>query len=134
MANEKIRNAYDYIKTAGLSLLSSGDGPIDWRYAAAIAFQVSEADKERINQPWQPLSEEFARLVKKVEPRIAEFTKLELSGPLGYPVVFDRAEWIVTTIETIKPLVEPVFSRVSDRKSTRLNSSHTDIDRMPSSA
>ena len=31
-------------------------------------------------------------------------------------------------------LLETVFHDVQDRKSTRLNSSHTDISRMPSSA
>ena len=41
----------------------------------------------------------------------------------------DAALW--NTIRRIEPL-DPAF--VSDRKSTRLNSSHTDISRMPSSA
>jgi len=113
MANEKRRAIYNYIKTVGLSLLELGDELIDWRYAAAIAFQVAEADKARIVEPWRPLSEEFSHLVKKVEPLIADFTKLELAQPLGGPVVFDRSEWIVTVIETIKPLVEPVFGRVA---------------------
>lgn len=113
MASEKTRALYDYIKTAGLSLLAPDDGPIDWRYAAAIAFQVAEVDKARINGPWRPLSRDFDRLVKKVEPHIAEFTKLQPAQPLGYPVVFDRAEWIVTAIDTIRPLVEPVFGRMA---------------------
>ena len=37
-------------------------------------------------------------------------------------------------VETVEPEAEPALNPPPDRKSTRLNSSHTDISRMPSSA
>ena len=54
---------------------------------------------------------------------------MRLSGALG-------AKWRTLTRENIVATVDPDVKVVSkvDRKSTRLNSSHTDISRMPSSA
>lgn len=124
-ADARIKYVVDYLKGVGLSLVYPGDELIDWRQAAALAITVSEAEQARIIEPWEPLSEEFARLVKEVEPEIAAFTHLELVKPLGYPVVFDRAEWIVTAIETIKPLVEPVFSSLISAVSGRRSGAKT---------
>ena len=52
----------------------------------------------------------------------------QAAGPEGATLVFDRVEardWIATSLAGLKPV---------DRKSTRLNSSHYQPSRMPSSA
>ena len=41
---------------------------------------------------------------------------------------------VVTLVGTPDEVIEAAFRAVKDRKSTRLNSSHTDISRMPSPA
>ena len=57
-------------------------------------------------------------------PRCALDYQSKISGPL-----FDRIDLHVDV-----PAVKPADLSLPDRKSTRLNSSHTDISRMPSSA
>ena len=42
--------------------------------------------------------------------------------------------WVVTAYLLTSTVSTPLYGKISDRKSTRLNSSHTDISRMPSSA
>ena len=44
------------------------------------------------------------------------------------------ATFLVPILTGLPPTTTLFFSGVGDRKSTRLNSSHTDISRMPSSA
>ena len=74
-------------------------------------------------------------LRRKMIPKGPDTTKLR---PLGIPVVRDRvAQEVIRRL--LAPIFEPQFHDASfgfipDRKSTRLNSSHTDISRMPSSA
>ena len=52
----------------------------------------------------------------------------------GDPGVFAMAAAVFEAVETGDPAWASLDIRVEDRKSTRLNSSHTDISRMPSSA
>ena len=51
-------------------------------------------------------------------------------GKINAPALGYEASWL----ETIPATVWESCAAVGDRKSTRLNSSHTDISRMPSSA
>lgn len=108
-SNNRFSFLLEYLKSVGLSFVAPTDELIDWRQAAAVAFIVADVEHGRIEESWQQISDEFARMVREVEPELAAFTKLEPARPLGYPVIFDRAEWIVTAEETIKPLVEPIF-------------------------
>ena len=55
----------------------------------------------------------------------------DLSGSLGIPGEFNDPSVITALLKVEKACKEKNFT---DRKSTRLNSSHTDISRMPSSA
>ena len=54
------------------------------------------------------------------------FKSLMSHGDIGFAESYIRGEWDSSNLKTILEL--------ADRKSTRLNSSHTDISRMPSSA
>ena len=53
-----------------------------------------------------------------------------IEGDAGAPVELDEVE----KLEEVLPIIWEELSPESDRKSTRLNSSHTDSSRIPSSA
>ena len=52
----------------------------------------------------------------------------------SFNIVFDTRTQIVYLVEACDYKNSRAYRRIADRKSTRLNSSHTDISRMPSSA
>lgn len=111
-SNPNLKSAFEYIRGVGLSFVAPTDEMVDWHHAASIAFTVAEVDRWKIDEPWSLISEEFSGLVKRVEPVITDFTGLEPTRPIGYPVIFDRAEWIVTALDTIKQVVEPILERL----------------------
>ncbi len=111
-ANIKIKNTIDYFKGAGLSLIATQDEIIDWSHAAAIAFVVGDVNRWPIIGSQGEISVEFESYVRELEPKISEFTNMKVEDPLCCPVIFDRAEWIVTAIESIKPLVDPLLEHV----------------------
>ena len=53
---------------------------------------------------------------------------------LGCPKALTDSELILTQLSAEGYQTSKTFQGAEDRKSTRLNSSHTDISRMPSSA
>ena len=57
-----------------------------------------------------------------------------ISMCVGWVVLALFAEGLLRLIGVIPPLLPWLKITLKDRKSTRLNSSHTDISRMPSSA
>ena len=56
------------------------------------------------------------------------------TGTIAYSEKSDFDIWVVHDSELDSKQIEELQARARDRKSTRLNSSHTDISRMPSSA
>ena len=59
---------------------------------------------------------------------ITEFSRTTVTGVTG------PAAQVSTPAPLVPPVAEQTLALSGDRKSTRLNSSHTDISRMPSSA
>ncbi len=100
---------FEYLKAAGLSFAGLDLPTIDWHQAGAIALLVGDTKEAVIKEPIEELNERFHQWLKLVSPAIAEFTGLQLPKPLGQPVLFDRAEWVVTVIDRIRSLLEPLL-------------------------
>jgi coenzyme F420 biosynthesis associated uncharacterized protein len=100
---------FEYLKAAGLSFAGLNLPTIDWHQAGAIALLVGDTKEAVIKEPIEELNERFHQWLKLVSPAIAEFTGLQLPKPLGQPVLFDRAEWVVTVIDRIRSLLEPLL-------------------------
>ena len=90
--------------------------------------------------PRQPAIEVFQQLMAKHgEPalglQLGERITLGELGDLGLAILCcDTLGEALRCAETFYAVITPSFAMTVDRKSTRLNSSHTDISRMPSSA
>lgn len=97
------------IQRFGLTLLSGlDDSFIDWYAASGTAIDI--AGEDGAGAAVEPgVSEEFEAYVDRAAPHVAEFTDLKLLNPLPVPVVFNRSEWIVTTVTNVKPLLESVL-------------------------
>lgn len=108
----RFRKTIEYLKGVSLTLVATNDDVVDWGHAAAIAFTVGDVDKWPIRGSIEDISGEFESLVKSLTPKISEFTNMQVDEPFCCPVIFDRAEWIVTAMESTKPLVEPILERV----------------------
>ena len=87
----------------------------------------------------------FISLIGCVIPRTIEHAKSALAKPPATPSRLDRMSFyqdFVGSIDKAESILKSAKFRIrretnsisADRKSTRLNSSHTDISRMPSSA
>ena len=80
----------------------------------------------------------FYLLGKVLKPNSSEIKTISTSGiiPTGVPAVYGAE--LSISYDDVSPnnprLADATISKLRDRKSTRLNSSHTDISRMPSSA
>jgi coenzyme F420 biosynthesis associated uncharacterized protein len=100
------------IRRLGFGLLEDSDGLVDWRQAAGVAIDYTGEDwAGAFIEP--AVTREFAGYVKRVAPAVADFTGLELSDPLGAPVVFNRSEWAAATAQDIKPLLEALMESVA---------------------
>src|ERR1044072_2483388 len=68
------------------------------------------------------------------QPLVRELVANAAGAEIAAGIVFDTVEakdWVKASLEDLIPVPAGRFV-VQDRKSTRLNSSHTDISRMPS--
>jgi coenzyme F420 biosynthesis associated uncharacterized protein len=99
------------IRRLGFGLFEEGEGLVDWRQVAGVAIDYAGEDwRQALIGP--AVAAEFAGYVKQVAPAVADFTGLELTEPLGPPIVFNRSEWAATTAEDIKPLLEALMASV----------------------
>ena len=125
LANSEQRTTYDGILAdLGVSSLQLGDP------ARGFSFQAEGPLDMRMN----PMSGETAeQVVNHIDEReladvIYELGEERRSRRIARAIVRSRP------IRTTKQLVEVISAAVRDRKSTRLNSSHSLTSRMPSSA
>src|ERR1044072_1472570 len=91
--------------------------------AASLAVQVAATNRPRNTQPAVP---------SPPPPPTRERPAAVLPPPLGEPPPVPKLK--PTPTPTPPEVLDPDSIVRVDRKSTRLNSSHTDISRMPSSA
>ena len=117
--------------------------------AGGPKFDLIPVTKQKdlmINHARMYAQQEYDRIIELVNvlQRQAEAIKrrLELTDAVhaaeyNFQVVMGRSYWLVWEREkqkTLLVMMGPNDWSTGDRKSTRLNSSHTDISRMPSSA
>ena len=94
--------------------------PAVWKNGALAASWVMPADNAAVVRMLEPAREALAKVVYE-------------AGPTGYSLA--RAlQAVGFPVGVAAPGKTPRAPNQGDRKSTRLNSSHTDISRMPSSA
>ena len=104
--------------------------------AAGLAAELAARDPEMAAR-LRPTDTQ--RMTRALEVIAATGRSLALwqAEPHSAPLV-DRAAAVAIVLEPVRALlharIERRFHQMVDRKSTRLNSSHTDISRMPSSA
>ena len=99
-----------------------------------MAFFKSRAQTASHSESVKDDAQSLDSLRKQARHRLIGATVLVLIAVLGFPVVFDtKPREISADIRIDMPQRESV-SPTQDRKSTRLNSSHSQQSRMPSSA
>ena len=74
------------------------------------------------------------RDLQKIDKIVAPFRSKQGVKLLDYSNDEDHNRLVVTVVGEPEPLRDAVLEAIGDRKSTRLNSSHTLASRMPSSA
>ena len=94
----------------------------------ALSIELPPPGEISIGFPWRAVPEHLANLLGIREPLTAGDPPLSQTGQLPCPLSrtsLRKAQWF-----NLCPMTDPFL----DRKSTRLNSSHSEISRMPSSA
>ena len=95
-----------------------------------LCYQEAKKDLVRLREP---MEQSFFEKNREIEQ---QYLALYRTNPqAATELLNDHAAACATTImETYKTLRNTLFEKYTDRKSTRLNSSHTVLSRMPSSA
>lgn len=114
MVNSKIKNI---AKTFGYQLLLPAEKGIDWDIAVAIAMEIAQK---------QPLisgeyEEIYNEIICIVDPILEEITQYEAKKHI--PLVFDRNEWIVTTVESMKTMFKDIIDEYWENLENNLESS-----------
>ena len=82
-----------------------------------------------------PIWEKIAELRKKKGLTQVQFAKkLKIQRTALTRIELGKTNYTIKSLRNIAKELEISIEELVDRKSTRLNSSHTDISRMPSSA
>lgn len=101
------------LQRLSLGLLTPSCEMLDWREVAGVAIDTVGAAEAHAAVP-SAVTEEFASHIQEVVPAVADFTGLVPQAPLAQPVIFNRAEWIVTTAQTMGELMEPFLREMMD--------------------
>lgn len=91
---------------------------IDWEQARRVALRVSQWEQAPINDR-AVRQEQYARLVRRSEPLIAEYLRVQLPQPINHVFVFDRREWLEANFTSFEHLFEPIeeiYTRNAERR------------------
>ncbi len=99
------------LQRLGIGLLAPSRDLIDWRDVAGVAIDTIGGAQASAQVP-ESAVEEFTAHIREVVPAIADYTNLVPQAPLAQPIIFNRAEWIVTTAKTVGPLIEPFLKEL----------------------
>jgi len=80
---------------------------IDWERARQVALRVSQWELAGIPDRAARRAQ-YARLVDRSEPLIAEYLNVRLPEPINRVYVVDRREWLEANFASFKVLFEPV--------------------------
>lgn len=97
---------------------------IDWARARRFALRVSQWEQAAI--PDRAVRRaQYARLVERSEPLIAEYLNVRLPQPISRIYVVDRREWLEANFDSFEVLFAPVeelYARVGARQSALMGS------------
>lgn len=80
---------------------------IDWDQARVVALRVSQWEQAPI--PDRAMRrEQYARLVSRSEPLIAQYLGVSLPKPISRVYVFDRREWLEANFASFEHLFRPI--------------------------
>ena len=110
-----------YVAARAARAVPAGPTPlIDWEQARRFALRVSQWEQHGI-----PLRaarrDQYARLVERSEPLIAEYLNVRLPEPVSRIYVVDRREWLEANFASFKVVFAPVeelYERLSGRQSS----------------
>jgi putative hydrolase len=94
-------------------VLLAGTGPINWELARQIGIAMASWGKD---DP-APTEEDRSGLedtVRAAELHVADFTGLQTPGDVVPVIAARRAQWVESTIEGLRTIVEPAAVRVAD--------------------
>lgn len=80
---------------------------IDWDQARAVALRVSQWEQAPIKDR-AFRREQYARLVARSEPLIADYLGVQLPQPINRVFVFDRREWLEANFASFEQLFRPI--------------------------
>ncbi|HYU57245.1 MAG TPA: zinc-dependent metalloprotease [Actinomycetota bacterium] len=93
-------------------VLLSGAGPVNWELARQVGIAVASWGKE------DPLPSEedrraFEDMARAAELAVAEFTGLDAPAQVAAVTVHRRASWVEANVSSLRPLVDPVASKLA---------------------
>ena len=95
----------------------------NWVYEAEAIDEIKLLTQSDVQFFWLPLAHSFGKVLEVAQLKI------------GFQTAIDgRIDKLVENLGNVKPTFVAAVPRILDRKSTRLNSSHSAKSRMPSSA
>jgi coenzyme F420 biosynthesis associated uncharacterized protein len=80
---------------------------IDWRQAREIAVRVSRSEEAPVVDR-AGRTAQYARLVARSEPLLAEYMQVHLPAPISRLHVVDRREWLLANIRSFEHLFAPI--------------------------
>jgi len=96
-----------YIESRARSETARPTRLVDWDQARAVALRVSQSEEAPIKDR-AFRREQYARLVAKSEPLIAEYLGVQLPEPISRVFVFDRREWLEANFASFEQLFRPI--------------------------
>jgi coenzyme F420 biosynthesis associated uncharacterized protein len=80
---------------------------VDWRQARAVALRVSQWEQAPLGDR-VARQEQYARLVRRSEPLIAEYLGVSLPEPISRVYVHDRREWLEANFASFEHIFQPI--------------------------
>jgi coenzyme F420 biosynthesis associated uncharacterized protein len=80
---------------------------IDWNQARTVALRVSQWEQAPVHNRAMR-REQYMALVKRSEPLVAEYLKVNLPQPISRVYVFDRREWLEANFISFEQIFKPI--------------------------
>ncbi len=93
-------------------------GLIDWNTVRRMAVQVSQTDQAPVRNR-AVAREQYTEMVRRSEPLIARYLRVELPEPIQRIVVMDRREWLdanITNFTGLFQFIEELYQRNANPK------------------
>ncbi len=108
-----------YIENRARTMPREQQRLVDWTQARNVALRVSQWEQAPVRERAMR-REQYAELVGRSEPLIADYLGVQLPNPVSRIYVFDRREWLeanFTSFEQIFKPIEEMYLRNSEARS-----------------